>query len=255
MPEDVSQDSGELPRLLEAQYASYVEDVPLWLNLAGRQKGPVLELGCGAGRVMAALVREGHEVVGLDRDSSMLVRARRRLLSEKSARIGLVQGDLRSFEMGRAFALVIVPCNTFAGLTDSEAAASLACVHRHLLPSGLLAIDLPNPATAYCSLEVDDEPLVEFLEPETGHPIQVFAVQSLFPDEERIRVIWSYHELLPDGTRRPLEIRTDYYLRSKDKTAALLAQSGYDSVDFYGDYEFRPLDRSLERMIVLATKR
>lgn len=255
MPEVLSPDSAEFARLLDAQYASYVEDMPLWLNLARRQKGPVLELGCGTGRVMAALAREGIEVVGLDRDTSMLARARRRLLRENPTLFSFVQGDLRSFTIERSFALAMIPCNTFSSLTDSEATECLACVRRHLSPSGLFAIDLPNPGTAFSALELDDEPLVEFLEPESGNPIQVFAVQSSFPDEERIQVLWSYHELFPDGTRRALEVRTDYYLRSREKTTALLAQSGYSSVDFYGNYQLGPLTSTSDRMVVVAAKR
>jgi SAM-dependent methyltransferase len=255
MPEVLSPDSAEFARLLDAQYASYVEDIPLWLNLARRQRGPVLELGCGTGRVMAALAREGLEIVGLDWDSSMLERARRRLLSEDPALFSLVQGDLRSFAIDRSFALAMIPCNTFSNLTDLEAAQCLACVRRHLLPSGLFAIDLPNPGTAFSAPELDDEPLVEFLEPESGHPIQVFAAQRPFPDEGRVQVLWSYHELLPDGTRRLLEILAEHYLRSKGRMAALLAQSGYSSVDFYGDYEFGPLTSTSDGMVVIGAKR
>jgi SAM-dependent methyltransferase len=248
-------DSAEFPRLLDAQYAGYSEDIPFWMALARRQGGPVLELGCGTGRVMRALIGQGYEAVGLDQDASMLAWARRRLPSSGAGRFGLVHGDLRSFKLGRAFPLVIIPCNTFAGLDTGEAKSALGCVHCHLNPHGLLAIDMPNPTTALLAEEPDGEPLAEFIEPESGNPVQVFADERPLSREEQIRVIWAYHELLPDGTRRILEVQTGYHLRGRETAETLLAQCGFPIVDFYGDYDFGAYGSTSDRLLVVAEKR
>ena len=47
-------------------------DVPFWRTIALKADGPVLELGCGTGRIAAPLGRAGVKLVGLDRSASML---------------------------------------------------------------------------------------------------------------------------------------------------------------------------------------
>src|SRR3954466_6995600 len=47
-------------------------DLPLYLELAGREGGNVLELACGSGRVLVPLVRAGNRVTGVDASPHML---------------------------------------------------------------------------------------------------------------------------------------------------------------------------------------
>ena len=54
-------------------------DVPFWRTLALQSDGPVLELGCGTGRISIPLARAGVSVVGIDRSDAMLARARQRI--------------------------------------------------------------------------------------------------------------------------------------------------------------------------------
>ena len=61
-----------LPLLYHAHHNRYKEDLPFWLELAARHGDPVLELGCGSGRVLLALAQDGYQVYGLDNDPGML---------------------------------------------------------------------------------------------------------------------------------------------------------------------------------------
>src|SRR5829696_2428407 len=71
-------------------------DVPFWRNLAVNAGGPVLELGCGTGRIALPLGRAGAHVIGIDRSDAMLARARVRLRRSRfSGRVDLVRGDIR----------------------------------------------------------------------------------------------------------------------------------------------------------------
>jgi SAM-dependent methyltransferase len=71
-------------------------DVPFWRSLALQAGGPVLELGCGTGRISLPLARAGAELTGIDRSPAMLAYARGRLRRARLAgRINLVQGDIR----------------------------------------------------------------------------------------------------------------------------------------------------------------
>src|SRR3989304_636898 len=58
-------------------------DISFWRGLAERIGGPILELGCGPGRVSIPVARTGAAFVGVDRSAAMLRRARVRLRRAK----------------------------------------------------------------------------------------------------------------------------------------------------------------------------
>src|SRR6187397_903528 len=72
-------------------------DVAFWQQLAAAQNGPVLELGCGTGRIAVPAAQAGARIVGIDRSEEMLARARRRVKRGRlSGRLSLVRGDIRA---------------------------------------------------------------------------------------------------------------------------------------------------------------
>src|SRR5436190_16404629 len=71
-------------------------DVRFWQDMAARANGPVLELGCGTGRVTLPIARTGARIVGVDRSAGMLEYARRRAARSKSgSHMSLVRSDIR----------------------------------------------------------------------------------------------------------------------------------------------------------------
>ena len=95
-------------------------DVMFWQRLARRTAGPILELGCGTGRVAIPVAKAGARVVGIDRSVSMLDRARKRLRRVKLAgSLQLVRGDVRSLPFPAAsFGLVAAPYGILQSLLD-----------------------------------------------------------------------------------------------------------------------------------------
>ena len=84
--------------LYDWEYRRRRDDVRFYRRLADERGGPILDLGCGTGRLMVPLLRAGHTVVGVDRAPAMLARARpasRRLAPRVRRRALLVRGDLR----------------------------------------------------------------------------------------------------------------------------------------------------------------
>ncbi len=120
-------------------------DVAFWVQECRGAAGPVLELGCGTGRVTIPVAAAGVEVTGLDNSESMLRCARRK---SADARIDVqwVEDDMRDFDLGRRFALIYVPLASFAHMSGpGDAAACLERVIAHLAPGGRFAVDLMNP--------------------------------------------------------------------------------------------------------------
>jgi SAM-dependent methyltransferase len=132
----------------DVECAAYGADLPLWRELAAERRGPVLDLGCGTGRVALDLAERGHQVTGLDPDPDLVhelaVRARRRGLQVRT-----VVADARSFAIGDRFALAIAPMQVIQLLGGPAGRqAALEQVRAHLGPGGLLAIALADPFAA-----------------------------------------------------------------------------------------------------------
>ena len=118
---------------------------PFYRSVARSTGGPVLEFACGTGRLTIPLAADGHDVVGLDSSACMLRRARAKA-AEAGIPVSLMHGDMRDFDLGQRFALVIVSCNSLAHLTGNDDLLScFRAVERHLAPGGLLAFDITYP--------------------------------------------------------------------------------------------------------------
>ena len=242
----------DLARLFDAQYADFTEDLPLWLALAERHGSPLIELGCGTGRVLLNLARAGHEAYGLDANPAMLARAASRLDTQLAGRVTLGAVDLRDFSLPKRFRLALAPLNVLAELSELHLLQALSAIKRHLKPKGVLAMDLPNPSQSMLDPADEDEPLDIFVEPESGNPIQVSAQQRDLPGNEAIAVSWYYDELLPDGVVSRHQFDATYYLRAPETIQRLLVKSGYADVSLFGDYEFGAYGESSKRMILVA---
>ena len=122
----------------DLECGSYRADLPLWLELAARAQGPILDVGAGTGRVTLELARAGHAVTALDRAPALLAALRERALGLD---VEAVQADARSFALARVdYALCIVPMQTIQMLGGADGRARLLERARaHLRPDGTLA--------------------------------------------------------------------------------------------------------------------
>lgn len=121
----------------DVECGSYAVDLPLWEELAGAADGPVLELGCGTGRVCLHLARRGHAVIGLDSDPELVLALRERA---GELRVRAVAADGRDFELGEEIGLALAPMQFLQLLaTAAERITCMVAVARHLAPGGLLA--------------------------------------------------------------------------------------------------------------------
>lgn len=146
----------------DVENGSYGADLPLWEELAERCRGPILELGCGTGRVSLHLARRGYRVYGLDRDPELLGALADRAADFFPSGVGKesvavatpsvvpVQGDARRFKLADPVALVLAPTHLLQLLPDADARAEcLDSVAAALRPGGLFAAAiieaLPEP--------------------------------------------------------------------------------------------------------------
>lgn len=123
----------------DVECGAYAADLDAWRRLASECPGPVLELGCGTGRVSLHLARLGHEVWAVDADRGLVAALEARARAEHLA-VRASRGDASDLELGRRFGLVIAAMQ-FMQMVGDEAvrAAVLRHVAAHLAPGGHLA--------------------------------------------------------------------------------------------------------------------
>jgi SAM-dependent methyltransferase len=132
----------------DAENGAYSGDLVLWEELAAAAEGPILDLGCGTGRVALHLARRGHPTVGLDLEPELIA-----ALAERAEGLPLraVVGDARGFELEEEVALALAPMQLAQLLADStERTESLGCIASHLRPGGRAALSIVErlPAAA-----------------------------------------------------------------------------------------------------------
>ncbi|HEX8752086.1 MAG TPA: class I SAM-dependent methyltransferase [Solirubrobacterales bacterium] len=130
----------------DVECGAYGADLPVWEELAQAGEGPVLDLGCGTGRVALHLARRGHEVVGVDREPALVEELNRRA---EGAPASAVVGDARALDLDRRdFALALAPMQLVQLLEGAgERASLLFGIAAHLRIGGTAALALVESVT------------------------------------------------------------------------------------------------------------
>ena len=228
-------------------------DVPFWRRLALALGGPVLELGCGTGRVTFPLAREGVAMVGIDRSAEMLDRAvvrRRRLRKQQS--IHLVRGDIRHLPFPeRSFPLVIAPYGILQSLLrDEDLRATLDAVKRVLEPGAMFGLELVAdlPAWREYSNRVT-------LRGRRRNGARVSLTESVRQDRRRKLTLFDqeYVERLGRAVTRK-QFTLTFRTLTVYEMASRLEEAGLEVEALLGDYQGTPWDIRAEAWIILARR-
>ncbi|MBI2837920.1 MAG: class I SAM-dependent methyltransferase [Acidobacteria bacterium] len=223
------------------------QDVHFYVDEALRAGGPVLEVGCGTGRVLIPVARAGAVITGLDASDAMLSVCRKKLECEPEEirrNVRLVYGDMRSFDLGTVFSLVTVPFRPFQHLlTVEDQLACLAALRRHLAPEGRLILDLFNPSLQFLgdpkTLETPlEEPPFEM--PDGRRVLRRIRILSRDLYKQVQQIVIEHEVTGPDGVNihrsGPLTLR--YIFRYEIEH--LLARAGFELETVYADYDRSP---------------
>ncbi len=245
-----------LPDLYDLEHAEYGDDIPLYLNFAEVVGDPILDLGCGTGRITVPLAKAGWRVTGLDRSAAMLDVARARVATAApTAEVDFIEADFGQPDLGRTnhYGLVIIGLNGLMHLPTPEAQRRcLQAAHRALDPRGQLIIDVINPAPD--TLQSLERGMVHeggWTMPDGRH-VDKFGARKLSPMAQTIDTQLWYDIIEPNGVvRRTMSSFTLRYLH-RAELELMLELAGFVECQFYGSYELDPFDDSSERLIVTA---
>jgi ubiquinone/menaquinone biosynthesis C-methylase UbiE len=231
-------------------------DVPFWRRVAAGATGPVLELGCGTGRVSLPLARAGVNLVGIDRSEPMLARARRRLLKSSHPHIHeslrLIRGDIRALPFAdHSFRMVLAPYGILQSLIrPRDLTATLASVARVLAPGGTFGIDLVPDVPKWREYENRVQ-----LRGRAGRA-QLTLVESVRQDPVHHLTTFEQTYIERRGTHTR-EHRFDLTFRtlSVRQMSRQLEHAAFSVDTVLGDYRGRAWDDRADVWIILAKKR
>lgn len=235
-----------------AAYYDYVTpyrerpDIDFFVEEAVKTGGPVLEIGCGTGRILVPTAEAGIEITGLDLSADMLAVCQERLAAEPAevqVRVNLVQGDMRNFDLGQRFNLVTLPFRPFQHLiTPADQMACLDCIRRHLNPSGLLILDLFNPSIPALNTEtgVEHEDVPEFEMPDGRRVVRKSRIKrrDYYSQVNEVELI--YLVTYPDGREERLVHAFSMRYLFRYETEHLLARCGFQVEDLYAGFDRTP---------------
>jgi len=229
-------------------------DVAFWRRLAAAADGPILELGCGTGRVAVPIAKDGIALTGVDRSQPMLERARRRVdRAGLHRRLRLVRADIRCLPFrDRHFALVMAPYGILQSLVrERDLAASLASVHRVLKRGGRFGIDLV-PDLPEWSEYAGKRTLSGTL----GAATRVSLVETVRQDRPRRLTIFDQRYTAARGrTRQVYEFTLTFRTLSMSAMTRRLERAGFVVDAVLGDYRGGPWDPRADAWVLLTRKR
>ncbi len=236
-------------------------DLALYLGLARRTGGPILELAAGTGRIAVPLAEAGLAVTAVDVDPAMLARAQAKAgEAGVSGRLSLVEADLLDLDpqplpAAGSFRLVVLALNSVFLLADrASQAAALRVMAHHLAPDGLAVVDVWLPSEA--DLEVYDGRLMlagVHLEAD-GSALTKSWAASRDPDGRVVEVTTIYELAGPGGPPRRWVRRDPMRLLAPEELSDMATAAGLVVETLAGDRDLGPLDADSERAVLVARR-
>lgn len=229
-------------------------DVAFWRRLVEQESAPALELGCGTGRLLLPLGRLGTPMVGIDRSTPMLARARARVRRLRPRdRPALVHGDVTSLPLAASsFGLVMAPYGMLQSLLDdADLDRTLMEIARVLRRGGLAGIDLVPDLPAWSEYHRRVR-----LRGRSTRGGQVTLIETVRQDRERGLTVFD-EEFVERRGRREDRRRFSLTFRTLavGEIVARLARVGLAAEAVLGDYRGGALDARSDVWLILARKK
>ncbi|RMF59316.1 MAG: class I SAM-dependent methyltransferase [Calditrichaeota bacterium] len=262
----------DFAEIYELTHGDKDDDLPLYLELARASGSPVLEIGCGTGRVSLALAKNGFSVVGIDLSENMLKIAREKIKQLPKAvqeRITLYQQDMCELNIpDQRFLLALMPYGEFAHVLErSRQEKALKAAFEHLVPGGMLIISMSNWDAHEQRISYKGTPIAHW-----GHSMPL-TYEGVFYDEKNQQMITRY---IAKGYDPSVQIAVHVYIHEiTDKDGHLIARktnvlpiryifryemelllekAGFVLENIYGYYDKSEFRFDSRRMIVVARK-
>jgi len=250
-----------IARYYDLSHDQLIDDIPFLLSQAAETGGPVLEVGCGSGRLLVPLARAGYDAIGLDNSPEMMARAGIRVSAQPPdvrERIRFIHADVTALDLSaqNEFGLIFFGNNTFMHLDEAGAGAALKRLRPLLRPGGRLLIDVMNPMILATAGDDPDFVLEDTLvDAGAGRTVRQYTAYESISAEQIVDVSWMYElEDAPAGSAEAMtKARLRYHYFYPHQYDLLLGLTGFRLAALFGDYDGSPFDEESDRLILVAT--
>lgn len=242
----------------DLEHADVTDDIEMYRDFAAGTGGPILELGCGSGRVLIPLAEAGHRVIGVDASATMLARCRAAAQTAGvTGGITLAQGDMTDLHLHeRGVKLAIVALGTFNHLaTLADRRAALAAIRVHAAPGALLVVDLAQADARRFAQVAESGQIIHigtWHDNTTGTILTHTAAARLGTSPGTLALTHWYDAHPQGGALTRTCIETTLAQITQSEMALLLAATGWRLRECYGDHALDPWDDLSPRLIVTA---
>jgi SAM-dependent methyltransferase len=236
-------------RHYDLKYKDLKDDIPFYLQQAEKYGNPVLELGCGTGRITIPLAEKGFDITGLDILEPMLELAKKKA-EEKEMNIKWVLADCRNFRLGKKFNLIFFPFSSIAHLHDLESIkACFSCVKEHLTDEGRFIIDYFNPRLDYLLRDPNEKrSIVSYPDPDGSGTVEILETNVYDTVSQINRIKWVYKTGKFEEVEKELNMRI-FYPKELD---ALVQLNGLDIEAKFGNFDESPFNSDSPKQIMVC---
>jgi SAM-dependent methyltransferase len=256
-----------LARLYDVDLLDDPGDLDLYLAMAERANGPILELGVGSGRLAIPLAEAGWTVTGVDRDPAMLDRARARVAmadrgstTAAAGRLQLVEADMLDLHLDgppAPFRLAFIGLNSLLLLGERTAqAAAVRTLARSLAPGGIALVDVWLP-DADDLARYDGRVILEYArtDPQTGRTVVKTGSAIHDAATQTVALTTIFDEGVPGEAPVRWVRRDPLRLGGADELRGFAEAAGLEVETMAGGYDLEPLGPGSDRAVLVAVRR
>ena len=217
------------------------EDRSFYLDVVKKYGQPVLDVGCGTGRILLDFMQQGIDIDGVDNSPDMLA-----LLKQKAEKLNLnptvFQQEMDKLSLPRKYQTILVPSSSFQLLLDEKLPPiAMDRFYEHLLPGGVLA--MPFMTLWRSGEQLENEFTREVIRPEDGSTIRRWQYARFDPDTDLEHTIDRY-EIIRDGNVVASEEHhqspgTRSY--TQEQAVKLYQETGFRDIQIFHDFTFEPV--------------
>lgn len=230
------------------------EDRFFFLDVVTKYGGPVLDVGCGTGRILLDFMKQGVDIDGVDNSPDMLALCREKA-TEMNLKLSVYQQEMDKLSLPRKYQTILVPSSSFQLLLDQALPpVAIKALFDHLLQGGVLAMPFMTLWKAGDSLET--EWTKETVNPEDGLTYRRWSHTRYDPDTRLEHTIDRYEVLREDKV-----IASEEHVQSpatlsytQDQAVALYQAAGFSNIQVYHEFTFEPVRPDDTTFCVLGFK-
>jgi len=232
-------------------------DLPFYVGEASKSDGPILEVGCGTGRITKAIADLGKEVVGVDASATMLEILKKSIEGKEVENlIQLIEGDLRTLQLGRKFPLIILPFRVLQHMyTLEDQKSAFERISAHLEPGGAVIFDVFHPRfeSVYSGVGEAIEDLS--WQDNNGNRVTRTFVKDRFDKvDQTFEGRFIYRTFKADACIKEDVTPLKMACYTVPHITLLLDGAGLEARKRFGGFDRAPLDNAAREIIVVAGK-